>query len=96
MAEGRYRVTTGATKELLDLVQQTSGRIPNMVRLMANSQAALGAYMNFAGAFRNATLPAKVRDLIAVTVAETAGCDYSSGKEPCHGEWLCCGCRSMG
>jgi AhpD family alkylhydroperoxidase len=44
---------------------------------MANSPAALGAYLNFAGAFRDATLPAKVRDLIAVTVAEMAGCDYT-------------------
>ena len=68
---------TGATKELLDLIQQRSGRIPNMVRLMANSPAALGAYLNFAGAFRNAMLPAKLRDLIAVTVAETARCHYT-------------------
>jgi AhpD family alkylhydroperoxidase len=68
---------TGKTNELLDFVQQRSSRIPNMVKLMANSPAALGAYLNFAGAFRDATLPAKVRDLIAVTVAETAGCDYT-------------------
>jgi uncharacterized peroxidase-related enzyme len=68
---------TGKTKELLDFVQQRSNRVPNMVRLMANSPAALGAYLNLAGAFREATLPAKVRDLIAVIVAETAGCDYT-------------------
>jgi AhpD family alkylhydroperoxidase len=68
---------TGKTRELLDFVQQRSSRIPNMVRLMANSPAALGAYLNFAGAFRDATLPAKIRDLIAVTVAETVGCAYT-------------------
>jgi hypothetical protein len=42
---------TGKTKELLDLVQQRTGRIPNMVRLMAapeidfpavNSSSAIG------------------------------------------------------
>jgi AhpD family alkylhydroperoxidase len=68
---------TGKTKELLDFVQQRSSRIPNMVKLMANSPAALGAYLSLAGAFRDAMLPAKIRDLIAVTVAETAGCDYT-------------------
>lgn len=68
---------TGKTKELLDFVQQRSSRIPNMVKLMANSPAALGGYLNFAGAFRDATLPAKVRDLIAVTVAEATGSDYT-------------------
>jgi hypothetical protein len=37
-----------------------------MVRLMANSPAALGAYLSFAGAFRDAKLSCDVRDLIAV------------------------------
>lgn len=68
---------TGTIKELLDRVQQRTGRIPNMIRLMANSPAALGAYLSFADAFRDAVLPAEIRDLIAVTVAETAGCDYA-------------------
>ncbi len=68
---------TGTTKELLDRVRQRTGRIPNMIQLMANSPAALGAYLSFAGAFRDAILPPHIRDLIAVTVAETAGCDYT-------------------
>ncbi len=68
---------TGKTKELLDFVQQRSSRIPNMIRLLANSPAALSAYLNFAGAFRDAALSAKLRDLLAVTVAEAAGCDYT-------------------
>ncbi len=68
---------TGKIKELLDFVQQRSNRIPNMLRLLANSPAALGAYLNFAGAFRDAALSAKIRDLIAVAVAEAAGCDYT-------------------
>ncbi len=68
---------TGKTKELLDFVQQRTGRIPNMVRLMANSPAVLGAYLSFAGAFRDATLSAEIRDVIAVAVAEAAGSDYT-------------------
>jgi AhpD family alkylhydroperoxidase len=68
---------TGKTKELLDFVQQRSGRIPNMMRLLANSPAALGGYLSFAGALRDAALPGNLRDLLAVTVAEAAGCDYT-------------------
>ena len=68
---------TGKTKELLDFVQQRTGRIPNMVRLMANSPAALGAYLALASAFRDGVLSAEQRDLIAVAVAEASGCDYT-------------------
>jgi uncharacterized peroxidase-related enzyme len=68
---------TGKTKELLDFVQQRTGRIPNMVRLMANSPAALGAYLALASAFREGVLAADQRDLIAVAVAEASGCDYT-------------------
>lgn len=68
---------TGKTRELLEFVKERSGRIPNMIRLMANSPAALGAYLNLAGSFRDAELSARVRDLIAVAVAETADDGYT-------------------
>lgn len=68
---------TGKTKDLLDIVQQRTGRIPNMVRLMANSPAVLGAYLNFATAFHDAALSAEVRDLVAVLVAARGGSDYT-------------------
>lgn len=68
---------TGKTKELLEFVKERSGRIPNMIRSLANSPAALGAYLNLAGSFRDAELPARVRDLIAVAVAETADDGYT-------------------
>jgi alkylhydroperoxidase family enzyme len=68
---------TGKTKELLDLVQQRTGRIPNMVRLMANSPAALGGYLNLAGALAGSTLPADVRDSVAILVAADGESDYT-------------------
>lgn len=68
---------TGKTKELLEFVQQRSARIPNMVRLMATSPAALGAYLGFARALRDATLSEGIRDLIAVAVADATGCVYT-------------------
>ena len=68
--------TTGKTKELLDFVQQGFGRMPNFVTLLANSPAALQAYLSFAGAFQGAALAGEIRDLINVAVAERDGCDY--------------------
>ena len=40
---------TGKTKELLDAVKSKLGLVPNMVRAMANSPAALNAYVQFSG-----------------------------------------------
>ena len=68
---------TGKTKELLDRVQQRSGRIPNMAGAMAHSPAALGGYVSFAAAFLDGVLAPETRDLIAVAVAEAAGDDYT-------------------
>ena len=68
---------SGKTKDLLDRVQQRSGRIPNMAGAMAHSPAALGGYVAFAAAFLDGVLAPETRDLIAVAVAEAAGDDYT-------------------
>jgi alkylhydroperoxidase/carboxymuconolactone decarboxylase family protein YurZ len=60
---------TGKAKELLNAVQERTGRIPNMVRLMANSPATLQAYLSFATAMVDAKLDKDIRDLIALAVA---------------------------
>lgn len=67
----------GKAKELLDFVEKRTGRIPNMVRLMVNSPAALNAYLGFAGALRDAELATETQELIAITVAEANKCDYT-------------------
>lgn len=68
---------TGKTKELLDLVRQNRGRIPNMIRLMANSPAALGGYVNFAMALAGSALSAEVRDAVSILVAADGASDYT-------------------
>lgn len=68
---------TGKAKELLDFVEKRTARIPNMVRLMVNSPAALNAYLGFAGALRDAKLSPETQELIAIAVAEANGCDYT-------------------
>ena len=60
---------SGKAKELLDRVLQNRGRVPNMIRLMANSPAALGGYVDFAAALAGSALPAEIRARIAVLVA---------------------------
>ena len=68
---------TGKTKELLSVVEQRRRRIPNMIRLMANSPPILGAYLQFNEAFQAAKLTPKLRGLIAAAVSEINGCDYT-------------------
>ena len=67
---------TGRAKELMDGVQAKLGMIPNLMRTMANSPAVLEAYLNVHEALAMGSLPAKLREQIALTVAEVNGCDY--------------------
>ena len=66
----------GRAKELLDGVQAKLGMIPNLMRTMVNSPAVLEAYLDFKGALAMGSLPATLREQIALTVAEINGCDY--------------------
>lgn len=67
---------TGKAKELLDAVQSTLGLTPNMMRAMAHSPAVLEGYLNFSGALAGGSLNAKVREQIALAVAEVNSCGY--------------------
>jgi uncharacterized peroxidase-related enzyme len=67
---------TGKTKQLLDAVQAKLGLVPNLTRVLANAPAALEGYLGFSGALAGGTLSAKVREQIAVAVAQGNGCDY--------------------
>jgi uncharacterized peroxidase-related enzyme len=67
---------TGKSKTMLDAVQSKLGRTPNLMRTLANAPAALDAYLSFSGALANGALDAKVREQIALAVAEANVCDY--------------------
>jgi uncharacterized peroxidase-related enzyme len=67
---------TGKAKELLDGVNAKLGFVPNMTKLMANSPAALQGYLSFSGALAGGVLHAKVREQIALLVAQQNHCDY--------------------
>jgi uncharacterized peroxidase-related enzyme len=67
---------TGKAKVLLDGVQAKIGMVPNLMRTYANSPAALEAYLNFSGALGGGLLNAKLREQIALTVADANSCEY--------------------
>lgn len=67
---------TGKAKDLLEQVQGKLGLTPNMMRTMANSPAVLEAYLNFNNTLAAGSLSARLRERIALVVAETNGCEY--------------------
>ncbi len=67
---------TGKAKELLDGVQAQLKIVPNFMRAMANSPAALDAYLSFNEKLSHGLLSAKLRELIAVVVADENSCEY--------------------
>lgn len=66
----------GAAQPLLAGVKKQLGTVPNLFRIIANSPAALEAYLAFSGALGKGALPAPTRERIALAVAELNGCDY--------------------
>jgi uncharacterized peroxidase-related enzyme len=67
---------TGKSKQLLDAVQSKLGIVPNLMRVLANAPASLEGYLNFSGALAGGVLSPKVREQIAIAVAQGNGCDY--------------------
>jgi len=67
---------TGKTRQLFDGVQAKLGIVPNLFRVFGNSPAALEGYLSFSGALAGGVLSAKVREQIALAVAEINDCTY--------------------
>ncbi|MGB0911100.1 MAG: carboxymuconolactone decarboxylase family protein [Nitrospirales bacterium] len=67
---------TGPAQELLRGVENTLGFVPNTIRTMANSPAVLEGYLEFSKSLSKGRLPSKLREQIALTVAEVNGCRY--------------------
>ena len=60
----------GKQKELLDSVQKRLGMTPNLVRVFANSPGVLQGYLGLNEGLGEVTLDTKVREQIALAVAE--------------------------
>jgi uncharacterized peroxidase-related enzyme len=63
-------------RKTFDAIQKQLGVVPNMMRTMAHSPAALDAYLAFGAALRKGLLPPALQEQIALAVAEANACDY--------------------
>lgn len=67
---------SGEAKTMLDGVQKKLGMVPNLMRTLAQSPAALGGYLTLSGALEKAALDAATRERIALAVAQVNLCGY--------------------
>ncbi len=65
-----------ASKPLLAAVKQQLGVVPNLMKLVGHSPAALEGYLSLNGALAKGKLDVKLRERLALAVAEFNGCDY--------------------
>jgi uncharacterized peroxidase-related enzyme len=65
-----------ASQPLLAAVQQQLGVVPNLMKLVGHSPAALEGYLSLNGALAKGKLNVQLRERIALAVAEYNGCDY--------------------
>ena len=70
------QTATGEAKSLLDAVQLALGMVPNFIRVLANSPAALNAFLGLHGIAGAGALDPKTRERIALAVAEQNACQY--------------------
>ena len=71
--------TNNPAKPLFDAVQAKLGAVPNLFRVLGNAPAALNGFLSLNGALAAGAFPAKLREQIALTVAETNQCAYCLG-----------------
>ena len=67
---------TGKSKELLTALENKIKSLPNLAKALANSPAALKAWMEFDNALAKGSLDPKLRQEIALAVGQKNGCEY--------------------
>ena len=68
--------TSGKIREILGQIEKLLGVTPNLFRVAAQSPSCLEGLFALTGATSKGTLSAQTREAIALTVAESNGCDY--------------------
>ena len=67
---------TGPIKTILDGVQKQMGGVPNFLRALAPSPAALEAFLGLNSKLAQGSLDRQIGERIALVTAETNGCQY--------------------
>jgi uncharacterized peroxidase-related enzyme len=70
------RTADGAVRTLLDAVQSQLGVVPNFVRVLANSGAALSGFLGLYAGVGESRIDAATRERIALAIAEGNACRY--------------------
>ncbi len=65
-----------AAKLMLEGLNKKLGRVPNIFKTMAIAPSVLELYMGASGAVAKSSLPASLREQIALACAGATGCDY--------------------
>ena len=68
--------TPADTLPLLDAVKKQLGVVPNLMKLIGNTPAALEGYLSLNSALNKGALDAKTRERIALAIAEFNRCSY--------------------
>ncbi len=67
---------TGKAAQLFTAVKGKLGFVPNLMLVLGNSPSALEGYLSLSGMLAGGVLAPKVREQIALAVAEINGCGY--------------------
>jgi uncharacterized peroxidase-related enzyme len=68
--------TLAASRPLLEAVHAQLGVVPNLMKLVGNSPAALEGYLSLNGALAKGVLGVGLRERIALAIAEFNACEY--------------------
>ncbi|MES2279223.1 MAG: carboxymuconolactone decarboxylase family protein [Bacteroidota bacterium] len=80
--------TTGEAKELFNAIQGKLGMVPNMMRTLGNSPAALNGYLSLNAALGKSSIGPKLGELLALTIANANSCEYCNAAHSFIGEKL--------
>src|SRR5512141_671777 len=78
----------GKLRDLLAGIQQSLGAIPNLYRVIARSPAALEGALALAGALARGRIRPRLREQIAIAVAQENACDYCLSAHTALGKGL--------
>ena len=78
----------GKAKTLLQGVQKSLGRTPNLLRTLAQSPPVLEAYLGYNRALAGGHLSPQLREQIALAVSGASGCEYCASAHTAIGRGL--------
>lgn len=66
----------GPTAEMFQAIKGRMGKVPNMMKTMAQSPAVLGGYLGLSGALEKGVLSPALQQQVALYVSQVNGCEY--------------------